>query len=184
MTTESRFASPSSAAPGSTVSSVSTRLFAQAVLLITAIAGTLDIIAAHLHIWATSTSGKFPATLLKSIAGGALGRERAKQGGVEMMALGAFFHYFISFAFTLFFFLLFPRVSLLRKNRYAVGAAYATFVWAVMTYVVLPLSALPWRPPSFTSVHTYIGWAVLTSVFGIPIAIGAASYHERSRPRA
>ena len=47
--------------------------FAKAVLVITAIAGTLDIIAAHLHIWAAS--GKFPTTVFKGIAGGAIGRE-------------------------------------------------------------------------------------------------------------
>lgn len=178
MTSESRIASPSSTRPGSTRSPVHAKTFARAVLLVTAVAGTLDIIAAHLHIWAIS--GKFPATLLKSIAGGALGIERAKQGGAEMMVLGASFHYFISFAFTLLFFLLFPRVALLRKNRYAVGAVYALFVWAVMTYIVLPLSALPWRQPNFTNMHTYIGWGVLTLVFGIPIAIGATSYYKRS----
>jgi TctA family transporter len=149
---------------------------------ISAIAGTLDIIAAHLYIWAAK--GRFPATLLKSIAGGALGMERAKQGGVAMLALGALFHYFIAFVFTLLFFLLFPRVDLVRKNRYAVGAAYAIFVSSVMDYVVLPLSALHWPPPSYTSVHTYIGWAMLTSMFGIPIAMGAASYYERSGPGA
>ena len=183
MTTQSRFASPSSAVPGSTRSPVFTKTFAKAVLFVTAIAGTLDIIAAHLHIWAKS--GTFPATLFKSIAGGALGITRAKQGGAEMMALGAFFHYFISFSFTLFFFLLFPRMALLRKNRYAVGAAYAMFVWAVMNYVVLPLSALQVhpRPPDLTSVHTYIGWSVLILIFGIPIVIGTASYYKSAQRR-
>lgn len=108
---------------------------------------------------------------------------RAKQGGPEMMVLGAFFHYFISFAFTLFFFLLFPRVALLRKNRYAVGAGYAIFVWAVMSFVVLPLSALrtPVRPPDFTNIHTYVGWVVLISIFGIPISMGTASYYQRTQ---
>ncbi len=184
MIPESNFSSHSSVVPGSPRSSISTKTFAQAVLLVTAVAGTLDIIAAHLHIWAKS--GTFPATLLKAIAGGALGMERAKQGGADMMALGAFFHYFISFAFTLLFFLLFPRVGLLRKNRYVVGTAYAMFVWAVMSYVVLPLSALrvPVQPPNFTDLHTYIGWTVLSLIFGIPIAIGTASFYQRSGRRA
>lgn len=157
--------------------------FVKAVLLVTAIAGTLDIVAAHLHTWAAS--GKFPTTMLKAIAGGALGRERAMQGGVGTMALGLSFHFFISFAFTLLFFLLLPRVAMLRKNRYAVGTAYALFTWAVMSYIVLPLSALPWRPPNFASKHLYIGWVIFTLIFGLPIAFGAFRFYsqsERVRP--
>lgn len=149
----------------------------KAVLLVSLLAGTLDIIAAHLHGWAAS--GKFSRTMLKSIAGGALGRDRAMQGGVGTMVLGLSFHFFISFAFTLLFFLLFPRLSLLRKNRFAVGTGYALFTWATMSYIVLPLSALPWRPPNFANKHLYIGWGVLTLVFGLPIVFGAARFYRR-----
>lgn len=181
MTTESDpFPDPSAARPG-TGFHPSTAAFAKAVLGVTAIVGTLDIVAAHLHVWAAS--GRFPTTMLKAIAGGALGGQRAMQGGVGTMALGLFFHFFISFAFTLLFFLLFPRVAALRKNRYVVGTAYALFTWAVMNYIVLPLSALPWRPPNFASKHTYIGWIVFTVVFGLPIAFGAARFYQPRQPR-
>ena len=101
------------------------------------------------------------------------------QGGMGTMALGLFFHFFISFAFTLLFFLLFPRVTLLRKNRYAVGTAYALFTWAVMSYIVLPLSALPWRPPNFASKHLYIGWVIFTLIFGLPIAFGTSRFYRQ-----
>jgi hypothetical protein len=158
-------------------SGASPQSFWKAVLLVTAIAGTLDIVAAHLQTWAGS--GKFPTTMLKAIAGGALGR-RAMQGGAGTMALGLFFHFFISFAFTLLFFLLYPRVTLLRKNRYAVGTAYALFTWAVMTYVVLPLSALPWRAPNFANKHLYIGWVIFTLIFGLPIVFGASRFYRQS----
>jgi len=153
-----------------------TDAFWKAVLTVTAIAGTLDIIAAHLHIWAVT--GKFPAMLLKAIAGAAIGRS-AMQGGAGTMALGLFFHFFISFAFTLFFFLLYPRVVLLRKNRYVVAAGYALFTWAVMNYIVLPLSRLPWRAPSYADKQTYIGWVVLTLVFGLPIVFGASRHYKK-----
>lgn len=168
----------SSAAETAKALRASPRAFAKAVLFVTLIAGTLDIVAAHLHSWAAS--GKLSRTMLKSIAGGALGRERAMQGGVGTMALGLFFHFLISFAFTLLFFLLFPRVTLLRKNRVAVGTGYALFTWAVMSYLVLPLSALPWRPPNFANKHTYIGWVVLTLVFGLPIVFGASRFFSRN----
>jgi hypothetical protein len=152
--------------------------FVKAVLVVTAVAGTGDIAAAHLHVWAIT--GKFPSMMLKGIASGALGLERAMQGGAGTMALGLFFHFFISLAFTLLFFLLYPRVGALRKSRYAVGTAYALFTWAVMTYIVLPLSALPWRPPNYSSKQTYIGWAVFTLVFGLPIVFGTARFYRRS----
>ena len=151
----------------------------KAILIVTLVAGTLDIIAAHLHIWAAS--GKFPTMVFKGIAGGALGRERAMQGGAEIVALGAFFHYFISFVFTALFFLLFPRVAVLRKNVYVVGTVYALFVSMIMNYVVLPLSALPWRAPDYANKHTYIGMVVLVLVFGLPIAVGAARFYRQQQ---
>lgn len=146
----------------------------KAVLQVTALAGTLDIIAAHLHAWAAT--GNFPTKMLKAIAGGALGLTRAMQGGAGTMALGLFFHFFISFAFTLLFFLLYPRVAILRTNRYAISAAYSLFTWAVMNYLVLPLCKLPWRPPNFASLQHYIGWVVFFFVFGVPVVFGTARF--------
>jgi len=160
-------------------SHASSQAFGKAVLLVTAIAGTLDIIAAHLQMWAAT--GKFPTTILKAIAAGALGVQRAKQGGVGTMALGLFFHFFISFAFTLLFFLLFPRVAVLRKNLYMVGTAYALFTWAMMNYIVVPLSALPWPSPNFANKQLYIGWVIFTLIFGLPVVFGAARFYRQQQ---
>jgi hypothetical protein len=154
--------------------------FARAVLLVTAIAGTLDIVAAHLHVWAIR--GSFPTTMFKAIAGGALGRAKAQQGGAGTILLGAFFHYFIAFTFTLLFFLLHPRVATLRKNRLASGAVYALFVWGTMNFLVLPISALHASLPNFASKHTYIGIAILIAMIGVPIAVGADRFHQRRAP--
>ena len=153
--------------------------FTKAVLIVTAIAGTLDIIAAHLHIWAAS--GKFPTAVFKGIASGAFGRERAFQGGAEMMALGAFFHYFISFSFTLLFFLLYPRFNLLRKNLLATAFVYSLFVWFTMNFIVVPMSALHASTPNFANKHTYIGICVLTAIFGVPIVVGTARFYKNCR---
>jgi hypothetical protein len=153
--------------------------FAKAVLIVTAIAGTLDIIAAHLHIWAAS--GKFPTAVFKGIASGAFGRERAMQGGADMVLLGIFFHYFISFSFTLLFFLIRPHLSLLRKNILATGFVYSLFVWFTMNFIVLRLSALHSSTPNFANKHTYIGICVLTAIFGLPIAVGADRFYKKLR---
>lgn len=154
----------------------------KAVLVVTGIAGSLDITAAHLSRWAKT--GKFPTMMFKGIAGGALGVQRAMQGGAGTMALGIFFHFFISFAFTLLFFLLFPRAALLRRNWFVVGTVYALVVWTIMTYIVLPLSALPWSPPDLASRQLYLGVAIFVVVFGLPIAFGAAQFYKRYPQRA
>jgi hypothetical protein len=151
----------------------------KAVLVVTAIAGTLDIAAAHFQAWART--GRFPTTMLKGIAGGALGRQRAMQGDLGTMALGLFLHFFISFAFTLLFFLIYPRAPLLRKNGYAVGTAYALFTWAMMNYIVVPLSALHWPRPNYADIQLYVGWVIFTVVFGLPIAFGAAHFYQNQR---
>jgi hypothetical protein len=92
---------------------------------------------------------------------------------------GIFFHFFISFAFTLLFFLLFPRVSLCRGNRDMDGTVYALVVWTITTYAVLPLSALPWSPPDLASKQLYLGVAIFVPVFGLPITFDAARFYQR-----
>jgi hypothetical protein len=180
MTPES-FAAPAAKQPSPSLAPGRTSFgrLAQAVLTVTAIAGTLDIIAAHLHIWAAR--GNFPTTVFNAIAGGALGRERAMQGGVEMIALGAFFHYFISFSFTLPLFLSYPRWRWLRRGILTTSVGYALFVWSTMNLFVLPLSALDSSMPDLTNKHTYIGICVLTGVFALPIVAAAERFYTRAR---
>ena len=180
MTPEPSFATAGRSGSFSSPAPSSIGNFAKAVLIMTAIAGTLDIIAAHLHIWAVR--GSFPTQVFKGIAGGAFGAERAMQGGMGMILLGIFFHYFISFSFTLLFFVLYPRLRLLRRNFLVVGSLYSLFVSFTMGFIVLPLSALNASTPDFTNKHTYIGMCVLAAIFGVPIAMGATRFYQRRRP--
>ena len=76
--------------------------FIKAVLLTALFVGTTDIISAFLTVLVKT--GKFAPQMFNYIAGGALGLDTAMQGGNAAAFLGLFFHYFISFAFTLFFF--------------------------------------------------------------------------------
>jgi len=69
--------------------------FSKAVLLTTLVAGTLDIIAAHIH--QTIIRGEFPTKMFYGIAAGAIGLESALNGGPAVFVLGIFIHYFISF---------------------------------------------------------------------------------------
>jgi hypothetical protein len=126
----------------------------------------------------TIRTGVFPAKMFYAIAGGAIGMENAFKSGRGIIVLGVLIHYFISFSFTLFFFLVYPVVKRVSPNKYLNGFLYALFVWASMTFIVLPLTALPQRPFVF-SMDTVIGWLVLTLVFGLPISLMAHHYYRR-----
>jgi uncharacterized membrane protein YagU involved in acid resistance len=151
--------------------------FIKAVLLTTLIAGTLDIIAAHVHF--TINTGSFPTKMFYGIASGAVGRTAAYTGGAEMFALGVFIHYFISFSFSLLFFLVYPAFSKVSPNKYLNGFVYGLFVWLVMNFLVLPLTRLPQGPFVFT-LNKAIGLLVLMVVFGLPISIMADRYYKRT----
>lgn len=151
--------------------------FIKAVLLTTLIAGTLDIIAAHVHF--TINAGTFPAKMFYGIASGAVGRKAAFSGGAEMFVLGFFIHYFISFSFTLLFFLVYPAFSKISPNKYLNGAVYGIFVWLVMNFLVLPLTRLPQGPFVF-DLNKAIGLLVLMVVFGLPVSIMADRYYRKT----
>jgi Protein of unknown function (DUF1440). len=151
------------------------RPFIKTILLITLIAGTLDILAAIIHI--SINTGNFPNRIFQGIASGMVGRETAFAGGVATHILGFLIHYFIAFSFTLFYFLIYPYVGVLGKNKIVSGVVYGWFIWAVMNLVVLPyMSTFPRRP--FDWPNDVVGLIVLPLVVGVPIAIGAEKYYR------
>lgn len=143
------------------------------VLLTGLLAGTLDITSAYISV--TVKSGKFPALMFNYIAGGALGLDTALKGGNAAAFLGLFFHYFIAMAFTVFFFLIFPRLKFLWYNKYLVGMLYAVFVDLIIGQVILRMSRLPVGP--FNLGTTFTNWLSFGVVFGIPIAYNAYKYY-------
>ena len=150
--------------------------FWKAVLLTTLVAGTLDIIAAHVH--QTILTGVFPTKMFRGIAGGAIGPENASKGGPAVFVLGILIHYFISFSFTLFFFLLYPAISKLLSNKYLNALLYTLFVWLMMNFIVLPyFTAFPRRPFVF-NIHQAVGFLILYLVFSLPISIMSEKYYK------
>ena len=147
--------------------------FFKTVLLTGLFVGTTDLIAAYVTQWIKT--GNFSEKMLLYIAGGALGLETSMQGGNGVAFLGLIFHYFIAFSFTLFFFVIFPRLKFLSFNKYLVGMLYAVFVSEVMSNIILPLSALPASP--FNLSRALIGWYTLGVVLGIPIVYNAYKYY-------
>lgn len=149
--------------------------FVKTVLLTGLFAGTTDIISAY--ITAYINSGSFPGKMFQYIAGGVLGLEYSLKGGNGVALLGLFIHYFISMTFTLFFFLVFPRLKFLWFNKYLVGILYGTFITLVMKFLVLPLTSLP-PGREYNISGEFVGWITLGVIFGIPVAWNAYRYYR------
>ena len=95
------------------------------ILLAGFIAGCLDILSAFLQYFINA--GKNPVKILNFIASGVFGKEAAYAGGNTMAVWGLLFHFIIAFAFTLFFFWLYPKWNVLAKNKWATGIGYGLF---------------------------------------------------------
>ena len=102
------------------------------------VAGTLDIIYACLF-WALK-AGATPERIFQSVAKGLLG-PAAYQGGAATAAMGLFLHYFIATSMSFTFFVAAQRWTALRLRPLLSGTGYGLLLYAIMNYVVVPLSA-------------------------------------------
>lgn len=147
--------------------------FFKTVVLTGLFVGTTDLIAAYVTQYVKT--GQFADKMLHYIAGGALGLETSMRGGNGVAFLGLLFHYFIAFAFTLFFFLIFPKLKFLSYNKYLVGMLYAVFVAETMRWTILLFTPLP--AGSFDLSNALIGWYTLGVVLGIPVVYNTYKYY-------
>ena len=139
------------------------------ILLTTLIAGTLDILAAYINIYIRT--GHLSKHMFQYIAGGALGLKNSLNGGIPVILLGIFFHYFITFSFTLSFFLLYRKNRVFGINPYLAALFLGIFIWAGMNLVVLPLSALP--TGNFDLGKALIDALILSVAIGLPVSMSA-----------
>lgn len=140
------------------------------------LAGTLDILAAILILAKGNAVGT-----LKFVAGGVFGKA-AFSGGYDMVALGAVFHYFIATSFAAGYFLMYPRLAFLQKNKWLSGVLYGVFVWAVMNLLVVPLSNAPHGPLAWELALKNM--AILVVCIGLPIAWLAERFYASSKNEA
>ncbi len=137
-------------------------------------AGTLDIATACIYY-----PIKYKITqivLLQNIASGVFG-ESAFAGGIQMAALGLVFHYSIALLWTIVFFLAYPTITMLSRNRFAAGMVYGLVVWLAMNLVVLPLSNV--NRPSFDFIQALIGAVILMFCFGLPNSMIVGKYYSK-----
>jgi uncharacterized membrane protein YagU involved in acid resistance len=136
------------------------------------IAGTFDLIYAS-TFWGIQV-GFTPLQILQSVASGWLGHDAAFAGGYPSGLLGLVSHYGIAITMAAVFYLASKRWPALARKPFLYGALYGGLLYAVMTYVVVPLSnagashQLPaWRWENLSHIA---GHMVLV---GIPCALGA-----------
>ncbi|MGP0019867.1 MAG: hypothetical protein ACLPHP_14955 [Candidatus Sulfotelmatobacter sp.] len=129
------------------------------------IAGTLDLTQAFILF-----GRKVPLVIAAGLLGPA-----ALQGGIGTYVLGVCLHFFIAGSATAVYYLASCRLSFLREHPVVCGLFYGMAVELVMSYVVLPLSALHDRGPY--ELHDVLqGLVVHMVVVGLPISFSVRRF--------
>ena len=141
----------------------------RAILLGGALAGTLDLVfAAAAYGYAR---GGTEEDVLHSIASGWLGR-RAFAGGGPSAVLGFFTQYLVAVGAAAAFDAAARLLPILRRRPVPAGIVFGAGLYAFMYRVVLPLSAVPFRP-SFAPKALLPALAAHMFLIGLPIALCA-----------
>jgi hypothetical protein len=145
------------------------------ILKTTAVAGSLDIIAACVQAYLSK--GVAPGTILKYIASGIFGKE-AFSGGFEFLIFGLFIHFLIVFICALTYFLVYPKLRLLQKSVFLNSFIIAVIAWAITTRIIIPLSKI--QLPPFNLSKVLIAISILYFCIGLPIAGFTKQFYSKS----
>jgi hypothetical protein len=107
--------------------------------------------------------------VFQNVAGGIMGREAARAGGVPTFVLGVGLHYLIAVIWAALFWVLSPRIRTVLQRAIPAGLVYGLVIFYGMNCVVLPLSALhtnPWPPP-----FAPVPMLAHVGLVGLPIAL-------------
>jgi len=143
-----------------------TKSFWPTLLLAGLLAGSIDLIFAIVYY---GKSGATAQGVMQSIAGGLMGRDAARQGGVQTAMLGVALHYLIAFIWAAIYFAASRRLPVLIRYAIPCGLVFGALVYFFMNGVVLPLSALHAKPWPIR----LNWWVIAVHVFGVglPIAL-------------
>ena len=133
------------------------------------IAGCFDITYAVVF---SSLRGVPAIRVLQSVASGLLGRA-AYDGGGATAALGLLLHFSIALIWAALFAAVAARVEFAYERPARAGLLWGAVIYAVMYYVVIPLSRVP-RKPRFDPFLLAMNLLIHTFFIGLPIAIAAA----------
>lgn len=136
--------------------------------------GTFDILSAVVYYYIIT--GNNPIRIFPYIASGVFGKD-AFSGSNSMIIAGLLFHYLIAFTFTILFFLLYPYIKNIFRNRIITGIVYGIFIWCVMNLIVVPLSNTP--PPTWKPERMFINMVILILAIGLPLSFIASRFYRR-----
>ena len=154
------------------------------ILFAGALCGVLDITAACIN--SRITSGATPARVLKSVAGGLLGRS-AYAGGSVTAALGLMLHFTMALTVAAIFYALSRRFPVLLRHAVPAGLLYGLAVFAVNNFGTAPLLSCVRSLYLHTPVLLTgpMGWSqAVIHMFcvGLPISLVVRRYsRERTR---
>lgn len=137
---------------------------ARAILLGGFLAGLADTIYPTVK---TVLSGGAWFTPWKGVASGLLGKA-ARDGGMEMVALGLALHYFICISAAALLYLLVSRVKVVPRQWIVLGILYGIAFLLAMNYVILPLSAIGRGIYPLGQLHIHAFWHIV--LVGLPTA--------------
>ncbi len=129
-------------------------------------AGILDILYAFIL---SGLGGGSPLGVLKSVASGLLGADAFK-GGIPVAMLGLVLHLGITVVAAGIYLFAARQTVFMREHYLVSGSIFGVLVYLTMNFVVLPLSAVPFRltyPPR-ALIQGFVSHALLV---GIPIAL-------------
>lgn len=125
--------------------------------------------------------GMSPLVIYQFVASGLLGKA-AYAGGATAALLGLAVHLLIAFAAATAFVLASERLPALRRGAVGWGLAYCVAVFAVMSFVVIPLSRIGAAVPTLPLLaNGVLGHAFLV---GLPIALAARRFLGAPAPLA
>ena len=130
------------------------------------IAGSLDIAYAIVFWWLKARVS--PARILQSVAAGLLG-DATFRGGAATAALGLALHLTIATTMAAAYAAAARRWPALARRPGRYGILYGLLLYAVMNYVVVPLSAA--KPGSRDPLWVGLSIAVHALLIGVPIAL-------------
>ena len=138
------------------------------------VAGAFDI--TYAMVISYLRKGISPIRVLQSVASGWLG-PASFEGGMPTAALGLASHFFIALVAAAVYVLASGYLPILARQPFLCGAVYGAGIYAVMNYVVLPLSRVPPRPAPALIVWT-TGLLVHMFLIGVPIALAARRAYD------
>jgi hypothetical protein len=146
------------------------------------VAGAFDITyAITISYW---LRGVEPIRIFQSVAGGWVGREAARSGGLETAILGGVTH----FTFTCMFAAAYVLVSFmwrdLLRRPFQWGPLYGAWLYFMMNFIVIPNSALGWPKQLPPPIVWWSGLAVHMFLVGLPIALAARTFLLRDQTKA